>query len=71
MKVKIRRKELVDALLDIYANSLEDKQQTENAGIFNLTERMVRLVSTLEDEQDIQIEALKQSLSVPVSEMRS
>lgn len=56
---------------DTEPSCIDVLKEVNNTGIFNLTERMVRLVSTLEDEQDIQIEALKQSLSVPVSEMRS
>lgn len=46
-------------------------KEVNNIGLLKLSERMLRLVSNSEEEQDVQVAALKQALSVPVSEMRS
>lgn len=46
-------------------------KEVSNTGLLKLSERMLRLVSNSEEEQDVQVAALKQALSVPVSEMRS
>ncbi|MBP3486842.1 MAG: ATP-dependent helicase [Roseburia sp.] len=56
---------------DAEPSCIDVLKEVSSTGLFNLSERMLRLVSNLEDEQDIQIEALKQALSVPVGEMRS
>lgn len=52
-------------------NFIDVLKEVSNTGLLNLSERMLRLVSNSEDEQDVQVIALEQALSVPVSEMRS
>ena len=56
---------------DAEPSCIDVLKEVSNTGLLNLSERMLRLVSNSEDEQDVQVIALEQALSVPVSEMRS
>ncbi len=56
---------------DTEPSCIDVLKEISNTGLFSLSERMLRLVLNYQDVQDIQIEALKQALSVPVSEMRN
>ena len=56
---------------DAELSCIDVLKEVRNTGLLNLSERMLRLVSNSEDEQDVQVIALEQALSVPVSEMRS